>query len=113
MLIEAWDKDGSLLAEAFYSDFSIGMDSYRSERAHIVEYCITVPWDDVTILKIADSIIIIKHCCSGLLTDPCYSLNVGGFSGMEGVDDAFSNDGIAFTIGCGSGWWRGDDNENE
>ena len=49
MLIEAWDKDGSLLAEAFYSDFSIGTDSYRSERAHIVEYCITVSWDDVTI----------------------------------------------------------------
>ena len=29
MLIEAWVEDGSLLAEAFYSDFSIGVDSYR------------------------------------------------------------------------------------
>ena len=29
MLIVAWVEDGSLLAEAFYSDFSIGVDSYR------------------------------------------------------------------------------------
>ena len=33
MLIEAWGEDGSLLAEALYSEFSIGMDSYRSDRA--------------------------------------------------------------------------------
>ena len=70
-------------------------------------YCITVSLEDnMSIFQVADC---------GLLTDwsPYYSLNVGGFSGMKVVDDAFSNDGIAFTIGCGSGWWRGDDNGNE
>ena len=38
MLIEAWGEDGSLLAEAFYSDFSIGTDSYRSD-VRASSYC--------------------------------------------------------------------------
>ena len=40
MLIEAWGEDGSLLAEALYSEISIGMDSYRSDRASSQEMSI-------------------------------------------------------------------------
>ena len=51
-------------------------------------------------------------------SDPC-SLKVGGFSGAEGAEDMFLSEantmndgGLAFTIGCGSGWWHtGSENE--
>ena len=54
-----------------------------------------------------------------LIPVSCYSLTLGDFSEAEGVDEAFFSQtntvdgGLAFAVGCGSGWWHSGESGNQ